>query len=589
MTNALAAKAPLASPTFTGSPKAPTQALTVNDTTLATTQFAQSLLGASGWGAGGFMGSNLPNGTNLNNVVTPGSYGQPMSAQTSLELNYPEADAGTLLVQAATAGIVTQLYTLYRPTNRVFLRTCYAGNWSAWSELSRLDSPVFTGTPKGPTAPLATNNQQLANTAFVYGLLNQLGLGGVGIGMVMPDFDDATVPAGMYYVNSSTLNLPFGGAGGVLIHKVLGSIGFQLLFPNGSDRLMWRRRTASIWQAWNDVATLDSPTFSGAPTAPTALKGTKSKQLATTEFVHDAIATLVDSSPGALDTLRELANALANDPNFATTMTNQLATKAPLASPAFTGTPTAPTLGLGANALGLVNLQHLRNTLNQYGLAAVNTGALPATLDELPGWPAGNYYYPTSVSPYPSYAFVMRLVYSNDKGFEIANIPYTDRVFLRSSNGDGTWRAPMELAPLVSPAFSGVPTCPTAPTTTNNGQLASTAFVRNVVIQEGVQPGEISFFAGAAAPRGVHQGKRRCGEPDGLPGAVRRHRYHLRGLAMGTTTFNVPDIRGEFVRGLDDGRGVDPGRVLGSWQNHLYASHTHAGTTDTQGAHGATR
>ncbi|MEW4951494.1 MULTISPECIES: phage tail protein [Pseudomonas] len=145
----------------------------------------------------------------------------------------------------------------------------------------------------------------------------------------------------------------------------------------------------------------------------------------------------------------------------------------------------------------------------------------------------------------------------------------------------------MELAPLVSPAFSGVPTCPTAPTTTNNGQLASTAFVRNVVIQEGVQPGEISFFAGAAAPRGYIKAN---------GAAVSRTAYPelfaaigtTYGAGNGTTTFNVPDIRGEFVRGLDDGRGVDPGRVLGSWQNHLYASHTHAGTTDTQGAHAHT-
>jgi len=587
MTNALASKAPLASPTFTGSPKAPTQALTVNDTTLATTQFVQSLLGGMGWGAGGVQGSNLPNGTNLNNVLTPGSYGQPSNAQATLELNYPEPYAGTLLVQAAGLSIFTQFYTLYQPSNRTFSRTCYSGTWSAWSEIGRLHSPVFTGTPQGPTAPLATNNQQLANTAFVYGLLAQLGLGGVGIGTTMPDFDDATVPAGIYYVNSSTLNLPFGGAGGALVHKVIGSIGFQLLFPAGSDRLMWRRRTANIWQAWNDVATLDSPTFSGAPTAPTALKGTKSKQLATTEFVQDAIATLVDSSPGALDTLRELASALANDPNFATTMTNQLATKAPLASPALTGTPTAPTLSLGGNAQGLVNLQHLRNTLNQYGLGGATSGPTPATTGELAAWPSGNYYYPTAISPYPAFAFVMRMVYSGDRGFEIANIPYTDRVFLRSSNGDGTWRAPMELAPLISPAFSGVPTCPTAPTATNNGQLASTAFVRAVVAEEGVQPGEISFYATAAAPRGYIKAN---------GAAVSRTAYPelfaaigtIHGAGNGTTTFNVPDMRGEFVRGLDDGRGVDPGRVLGSWQNHLYASHNHVGTTDTQGAHAHT-
>lgn len=54
------------------------------------------------------------------------------------------------------------------------------------------------------------------------------------------------------------------------------------------------------------------------------------------------------------------------------------------------------------------------------------------------------------------------------------------------------------------------------------------------------------------------------------------------GAGDGSTTFNVPDMRGEFARGLDDGRGVDTGRVLGSAQADQNASHTHTGTTGTQ-------
>ncbi|HCA7137381.1 TPA: phage tail protein [Citrobacter sedlakii] len=70
-----------------------------------------------------------------------------------------------------------------------------------------------------------------------------------------------------------------------------------------------------------------SPTFTGTPKAPTAPAGNNSTQLANTAFVQAAIAALVDSSPGALDTLNEQAKALGNDPNFATTMTNALAGK----------------------------------------------------------------------------------------------------------------------------------------------------------------------------------------------------------------------------------------------------------------------
>lgn len=48
------------------------------------------------------------------------------------------------------------------------------------------------------------------------------------------------------------------------------------------------------------------------------------------------------------------------------------------------------------------------------------------------------------------------------------------------------------------------------------------------------------------------------------------------GAGDGSTTFNVPDLRGEFVRGLDDGRGIDSGRTLGSAQAQSYQSHNHA-------------
>lgn len=90
-------------------------------------------------------------------------------------------------------------------------------------------------------------------------------------------------------------------------------------------------------------APLDSPTLTGTPTVPTAVAGTNTTQVASTAYVRTEIANLVDSSPATLDTLNELAAALGDDPNFATTMTNALATKAPLASPTFTGTPAAPT------------------------------------------------------------------------------------------------------------------------------------------------------------------------------------------------------------------------------------------------------
>jgi len=96
-----------------------------------------------------------------------------------------------------------------------------------------------------------------------------------------------------------------------------------------------------------EAAPLASPALTGTPTAPTQAAGNNTTRIATTAFVQAAVAALVASSPAALDTLNELAAALGNDANFAATMTNALAAKAPLASPALTGNPTAPTQAAG--------------------------------------------------------------------------------------------------------------------------------------------------------------------------------------------------------------------------------------------------
>lgn len=77
----------------------------------------------------------------------------------------------------------------------------------------------------------------------------------------------------------------------------------------------------------NLKAPLDSPELVGTPTTPTPPLSVSNKQIANTEYVQAAVAALVGSSPEALDTLAELADALGNDPNFATTMLNALAGK----------------------------------------------------------------------------------------------------------------------------------------------------------------------------------------------------------------------------------------------------------------------
>ena len=84
-------------------------------------------------------------------------------------------------------------------------------------------------------------------------------------------------------------------------------------------------------------ANINSPSLTGTPLAPTAAASTNTTQIATTAFVSTAVSNLVDSAPGTLDTLNELAAALGDDPDFATTITDSIATKLPLAGGTMTG------------------------------------------------------------------------------------------------------------------------------------------------------------------------------------------------------------------------------------------------------------
>ena len=201
----------------------------------------------------------------------------------------------------------------------------------------------------------------------------------------------------------------------------------QLIYATGPDKFAMTALTAFARTLLDDAdaaaaritlgaAPLDSPGLTGTPTAPTAPAGTNSTQIATTAFVRAALAALVGSSPAALDTLNELAAALGNDPNFATTMTNALAGKQPLDA-----TLTA--------------------------LAGLTTAA-------------------------------NQLIYSTGADqFAVTALSAFARTLLDDADAAAA-RVTLGAAPLASPALTGTPTAPTAPAGTNSTQIATTAFVR---------------------------------------------------------------------------------------------------------------
>ncbi|ECO3894863.1 phage tail protein, partial [Salmonella enterica subsp. enterica] len=166
-------------------------------------------------------------------------------------------------------------------------------------------------------------------------------------------------------------------------------------------------------------APLDSPAFTGTPTTPTPPDDAKGLQTANAEFVRKLIAALVGSVPESLDTLQELADALGNDPNFATTIVNKLAGKQPLDE-----TLTALS---GKGADGLIEYIGLRNTIDKAAGALpaggtavaasrlVSRGALPALTGTTRGSDSGLIMGEVYNNGYPTpYGNILRLTGTGD-------------------------------------------------------------------------------------------------------------------------------------------------------------------------------
>ncbi|ENG0316849.1 phage tail protein [Escherichia coli] len=127
----------------------------------------------------------------------------------------------------------------------------------------------------------------------------------------------------------------------------------------------------------SQYAQKESPTFTGTPKAPTPAAGNNTTQVATTEFVQAALTAIINGAPATLDTLKEIAVAINNDPKFSTTINNALALKAPLLSPALTGMPTAPTAAQSVNNTQIATTAFVKSAI------AAMVGSAPAALDTL--------------------------------------------------------------------------------------------------------------------------------------------------------------------------------------------------------------
>ncbi|WP_433647183.1 phage tail protein [Kosakonia pseudosacchari] len=200
-------------------------------------------------------------------------------------------------------------------------------------------------------------------------------------------------------------------------------------------------------------APVNSPVLTGTPVAPTAEQTVDSGQIATTAFVKAAIAALVNGAPDALNTLQELAAALGDDPNYATTIRGELERKQPVSD----------TLHAIAALTGANKLMYLDEA------SKIQT----ATLTKL-----------------------AREILEKDTASQVLNH--------------------LQAAPLASPEFTGNPTVPTHAISDSSKNIANTEFVINQ-IENDVYNAIFNLSLGAASKRDVGTGANQLPDMSAFP------------------------------------------------------------------------
>ena len=360
------------------------------------------------------------------------------------------------------------------------------------------DSPTFTGIPLAPTAPPGTNTDQIATTAFVQTAVGSLGT--IYAPLASPQFTGFP----------SAPTAPTGTSTGQLATTAFVQAAVTESTTGVSS---WNGRTGAVTLTATDIssaggAELASPIFTGVPTAPTAAPGTANQQIATTAFVAAAIGANVASFNGRTGVVT------LNSADITA------ASGALLASPGFTGSPTAPTAAPGTSTTQLATTAFVSAAITG-AVSSFNgrTGAITLTANDISA--AGG---APSASPTFSGVPLAPTAAPGTNTTQIATTAYVQTAIaagggVLSFNGraGAVTLTTADItgaggAPLASPAFTGTPVAPTAGTGTNTTQLATTAFVLAQIAASGpaastaapLMNGVASAGSSAAYSRGDH-------------------------------------------------------------------------------------
>lgn len=257
------------------------------------------------------------------------------SAPTTLanaELAYAEGNS-TLYIGVGTGGAGGSATTIQALAGTgAFLAlsgTHTAAGTYTFSGGVTFSSTVALGASATATTPAADDNSTaVATTAYVQNEIAGLGVGSVtSVALSLPNIFSVS---GSPITSSGTLSatLATQSANQVFAGPTTGSAAgpaFRALvaadIPDLSSTYL------AVSTASSTYAPLASPALSGTPTAPTAEQTVNNTQIATTAYVRTAVSNLVDGAPALLDTLNELAAAIGDDQNFATTISTSLGEK----------------------------------------------------------------------------------------------------------------------------------------------------------------------------------------------------------------------------------------------------------------------